>query len=310
MARSGLRSARRAGLARVLTVVVVLAMGGSAVGAEALISMQTGFPLQTGSGSAYQSQISSSSTVSVTSNTTSPVLVEGLTEANASECISNVTGVYDATVLNSTRGSVLRISPLNYAAAQLFENFSRMSIVTTTSVQGSSHNVTVDSSYAVVGRPVIGSVGYYEVNFTMSADGLSEAATVLFAPNGTATRVTSGTLGSSVGSAAAAEGRGMVSPFLFEMETSPYAESLPSSPYARVLNQTAVSLGSTPVMVTFYTENSLPLAYCGASITKFVEGIGSPPGSNLSLILYADSEFTSQNATIEVATSVLSLTVA
>jgi len=70
------------------------------------------------------------------------------------------------------------------------------------------------------------------------------------------------------------------------------------------------SLGPIPVNVTYYGMKSLPMTYCGITITSFVEGAGTVPGTNLPLILYTSFQDSYQGASTTLTTKIVSLTVA
>ena len=145
--------------------------------------------------------------------------------------------------------------PGNVTVAQLFGNFSQMTV--TSGITGNV-SLATSSSYQVMGRPMIGSLEYYEVNFTTSTSLFNESQVVMFAPNGTATSVSSPVLGNFTGASAQTMGEGDVSTFLIQLHSSAYVKGIQSEPGVAALNSTTVSLGPTQVNMTYYTLKSLP----------------------------------------------------
>jgi hypothetical protein len=222
--------------------------------------------------------------------------------ATVTALVGNLTGIYNE-------------GPGNATVSELFGNFSQMAVTSDIGTNmslgtGVPTTVLTSSSYQVVGRPTIGSLQYYEVNFSTSSLGFNVSEVVTFAPNGTATSVTSPVVGNSNGALAESEAQGAVSTFLILFHASAYASSVASDPDVAVLNSTTVSLGPTQVKMTYYTQKSLPMTYCGTTLSKMVEGIGTVQGTGLTMMLYSQAQVTEQGTTLSVTTSVSSLTLA
>ena len=262
-----LRSSRRRGVSSAIPLVAIILVGASvAVGLTVFSFSQAGSVAPTPSTpsprsittvATTSSAAASSSTVSLASSSTSSI-----------PCLLNSTGVANMTQLNATIGALwgnltdaFNQGPGNVTVAQLFGNFTQMTL--TSNVTGTFNaNWTFDlvttSSYQVVARPMIGSLEYYDVDFNISAAGFNDSQTVMFAPNGTATSVSSPVLGNFTGASAQTMGEGDVSSFLIQLHSSAYVKSMESDPGIAVLNSTTVSLGSTQVKMTYYTLKSLP----------------------------------------------------
>jgi len=197
--------------------------------------------------------------------------------------------------------------PGNVTVDQLFGNFSQMAV--TSDIIGNV-SLGTSASYQVLGRPMIGSLEYYEVNFTTSSSLFNESQVVMFAPNGTATSVSSPVLGNFTGASAQSMGEGDVSSFLIQLHSSAYAKGIQSDPGVAALDSTTVSLGPTQVNMTYYTLKSLPPTYCGSTIKELVEGLGTVQKTGLTMLMYSQTEVSEQGTTIGVTTSVESLTLA
>ena len=274
-----LRPARRPGITKALAIVAIILVGAAAAATGAAISLSQG-------GSASTSSSSTTSLVNALSSTTSL----GSSSTSSVPCLLDSTGLADTTQLNATIGALVgnltnafNEAPGNATVPELFGNFSQMAASTDlTGPLGAASS----SSYQVVGRPTIGSLEYYQVNFTTSSFGFNESDIVMFAPNGTATSVSSSVLGNLTGASAAAMGEADVSSFLIQFHTSAYASSIESDPSVAVLNSTTVSLGPAQVKMTYYTLKSLPLTYCGTTLSELVEGLGTVQGTGLTMLLY------------------------
>ena len=346
MLTSTLHLARRRGIARALALAAVALLAVSAVGATTVFYLsQTGSPTggtASSSAAASSSQgaplaaATSSSSSSATTTTTSATSSSSkgfLTMTNvtspSSTCPLNETSGLSAAGLNATAAfygnltKSLSAIETNATASELFANFSQMALSVeisspllanlSSSLSGNLSSSLLEpivQSYTVVGQPVVGSLKYYEVNFTVGGP-FPSSYLALFAPNGTATSVTSPALSFDFnGTEAAQFGPGLISPFLAELETSALAKSIATVTEFAVLNETAVSLGPNSVNVTYYGMKSLPMTYCGVTITSFVEGAGTVPGTNLPLILYTSFQDSFQGGSTSLTTKIVSLTVA
>ncbi len=316
---SSLRFTRRPGIARNLAMVAVAVLAASVVAGAAVFSMsQTPSPSgsapssvsATTSSSASTAATSTSSRVNLFSTTTS----SGSTSSSSIPCLLNSTGTSSMAQLNATVLALVgNLTGLfnqgqgNVTVAQLFGNFSQMAV--SSEITGNL-SLATSSSYQVVARPMIGSLEYYEVNFTLSTAGFNDSQVIMFAPNGTATSVSSPLLGSFTGASAAAMGEGDVSSFLIQLHSSSYAGAIQSDPSVAVLNSTTVSIGPTQVKMTYYTLKSLPLTYCGTTLSRLVEGLGTVQKTGLTFLMYGQAQVTEQGTTMGVTTSVESLTLA
>jgi hypothetical protein len=301
-----------------VVVVVVVAAGAGVIyytpaGSSLLSTLQS----EAGSGGNGQATNGSSSslTASTTGSSSNASLVttstSGSGSANAGACLLNGTSLSSNTsLLNGWVSAIAKIAKVNETANEIFGNFSQMAVSTNAIINGSAVGGTTVDSFSVVGRPVIGSSTYREVNFTLSGFGVSYKQTALFAPNGSATSVTSATLGNFKGSLAARQGQSLVSPFLYEFQTSAYAKAIVASPDVVIVNESKVSLGPTSVDMTYYTLKSLPLTICGSTITKALVGVGTAPGTNTPLVLYETTAVSELRTSIETTTSVVSLAAA
>jgi len=213
--------------------------------------------------------------------------------ATVTALVGNLTGLYNE-------------GPGNATVAELFGNFSQMTV--TSNIVGTM-GLATSSSYQVIGRPTIGSLEYYEVNFTTSTTGFNVSTVDMFAPNGTVTSVSSPVLGDFTGASAESMGQADVSSYLILLHAGVYASGVLSDPNVAVLNSTTVALGPTQVKMTYYTLKSLPMTYCGTTLSNLVEGIGTVQGTGLTMILYEQAQISEQGITMGETTSVTSLTV-
>ena len=298
---------------------IVLVVGAAAVGAGVYVSSSQTSSTAVGatSGAVTGSSSSRTTTAMWTINGTSSALGFPMCPFNDSSLLG-IGEMGSSADLFGGMSSPVGAADMNATAAQLFGNFSQMTV--SMSLPGSLGGLggPVVDSYAVVGRPLVGSLRYYEVNFTEGVGGLaSVSSTAWFAPNGTATSVTSGMM-SGFGSPSET-GYALVAPFLVELELGSIAKGAVASPAFTMVNHTSVSLGANTVKVTYYALNSASLASCGASLTKFVVGLGTVPGTRLPLAISTDLQGSmslpdmmgnDQAITFEMTVSVASLTVA
>lgn len=190
------------------------------------------------------------------------------------------------------------------AVADLFGNFSQMTLNVTypTSVGGASVE-----SYAVVGRPVVGSLRYYEVNFSLSGVG---TYTALFAPNGTSMSVTTpyNPFENFNESFPATYGASLASQFEVILQSGGLAKSVASNPAYRVLNSSTVSLGATSVEMTYFQLQSPPQVNCEINFSNDLVGVGTLPGTNTPVVLYTDYEYATQAASEHISMALVSVT--
>jgi hypothetical protein len=310
-----LRLARRAGIARVVALAAVIVIGATVAAAGAVISLsQAGSSTTSVTIPAPMSTTSASSVSTPHFNAFSSTVSLGSPSNSSVPCLLNGTGLAGGALLNDTiRALVGNLTamfnqgPSNATVAQLFGNFSQMTV--TSDITGPL-GLATSSSYQVLGRPMIGSLEYYEVSFNASTAGFNDTQVVMFAPNGTATSVSSPLEGNFTGGPAEVMGEGDVSSFLIALHSSAYASSIESDPSAVVLNSTTVYLGPTQVKMTYYTLKSLPMTYCGATLSELVEGIGTIQGTGITMPLYSQMKISEQGSTIAITTSVDSLKLA
>lgn len=254
------------------------------------------------------SSSSSTSTTASSSPTTSSIATS--LSASASSLGSTST---NTTTCSPFQNNLIRVALLNTTlpkVTDLLGNFSAMTISSQLGV-----NASAIESYNVVGRPVIDSLRYYEVNVSTSAGSPSSnfsiniPSTVWFAPNGTAMMVKS-KLGNFTGSSAQLIGGGLLSTFLQELQTSALARNITSSSDFKILNESTVSLGPTKVNITTYELKSLPVTNCGVTISKLIESVGTIPGTKFLLVLNSDLRGSSQTSPIVLKMKVESITVA
>ena len=307
---------RRGVAGSVVAVVIVIIIAATAAGA--VISLSQG-----GGSTSTSSTLATGSIPTLSTNFTattshvnffSSTLSLGSSSTSSVPCLLNDTGLINSAQLNATIGALVgnltdafNEGPGNATVPELFGTFSQMTV---TSDLTGPLSLPTSSSYQLVGRPMMGSLEYYEVNFTTSTTLFNESQVVMFAPNGTATSVSSPLLGNFAGASAGTMGQADVSPFLIQFHSSAYASSIESDPSVAVLNSTTVSLGPTQVKMTYYTLKSLPLTYCGTSINELVEGLGTVQGTGLTILLYAQMQMSEQGSTFGETSSVSSLTLA
>lgn len=313
-----IRSARRRGFTRALVLVAVILIGGAAAAGVAVLSLLQAGGSTTTSSTSVTSPIPAVSTTSTSTSlsvaASSSTVSLGSSSTSSIPCPLNSTGTADMAQLNATIGALVsnltdafNQGPGNATAAQLFGNFTQMTV--TSDITGKV-SLATSSSYQVVGRPMIGSLEYFEVNFTTSTPLFNESQVVMFAPNGTATSVSSPILGNFTAASAGAMGEGDVSTFLIQLHSSAYAKSIESDPSVAVLNSTTVSLGPTQVKMTYYTLKSAPTTYCGTTVKELVEGLGTVQKTGLTMLMYSQTQVSAQGTTVGITTSVESLTLA
>ena len=183
-------------------------------------------------------------------------------------------------------------------------------------VNGStSQNANI--SYSLVGEPVINGTMNYLVNFDITLISpqinSSQSVSIWFLPNGTATKVTTGSTTAS-GQYASLEALSFILPFSVMMEVGSILNetTIPSSSYT-VVNQTSVVLGSVSVEETVYDFSTQFLSeqndYCGGSTTttqqpfsQLVIGMGRIANSNhiIAVLVYETLDSGGSNYTIDM----------
>lgn len=194
-------------------------------------------------------------------------------------------------------------------ATQLFANFSQMAL--TTKLSGPLPES--DFSYVVVGKPMVGSLRYFEVNFTEGPVGsiFSSTFTAWFAPNGTATNVSEPEYQLDwTGLNASERGASLAAAYLVELESNSIAGSIATSPAFGSLGWGTTPLGPTMVNETIYELKSVPLNLCGEAITYLIEDVGTVPGTGFPLVFSTYVQFSSQGISGSISSKVMSLTVA
>ncbi len=307
-----LRAAERPGISTAVAVVALILVVGAAAAGWTVLSLSQ----SSGSASTSSTSLTGPAQAASTGANSSASSAATVASSSASSipCLLNGTGAADLAQLNSTLRALVgnltglyNQGPGNVTVTDLFGNFTQMAV--TSNVIGTIP-LSTSSSYQVIGRPMVGSLEYYEVAFTTDTSFLNESQTVMFAPNGTATSVSSPTLGNFTGASAQAMGEGDVSSFLIMLHSSVYAKAIQSDPSVAVLNSTTVSLGPTQVKMTYYTLKSPPPSYCGTTIKELIEGIGMVQKTGLTMLMYSQGQVTQQGVTVGTTTSLESLTLA
>ncbi len=297
-------AAGRPGVSTAVTVAALVLVVGAAAAGWTILSLSQS---STFSAASSTSQTGASSPASSAATLGSP-------SAGSTPCLLNGTGAANLAQLNSTLRALagnltgaFDQGPGNVTAADLFGNFTQMAVV---SKVAGTIPMSTSSSYQVIGRPTVGALEYYEVAFTTNTSLLNESQVITFAPNGTATSVTSQSLGNFTGALAQALGEGDVSPFLIMLHSSAYAKAIQSDPSVAVLNSTTVYLGPTQVRMTYYTLKSPPPSYCGITVNELVVGIGTVEKTGLTMLMYSQGQVSQQGGAVGTTTSLESLTLA
>ncbi len=157
-------------------------------------------------------------------------------------------------------------------------------------------NTTETASYQVVGKPTVGGIATYQVNYNTTYQGQPLIGTAYFAMNGTIIQVV--TNGQTLSGYMAFTALAAFIPFFIEATFAGYQTLYTGSSFVSVQNHTTVQLGPSSVSVTNYKANNLPfsISNCGytSTVTKFSLQIGQVNGVNYALLTFADFEGTSQ----------------
>ena len=201
----------------------------------------------------------------------------------------------------------------------LLGTYSAMTVQTNETISSSGTSLTPPQSYNLTESysTVYVSSTTYKVNVSSTAAGQNIVYTAWVLKNGTALAID--IEGYNLTGSVAQEGlAGVFAGFAAQVEAGTEISLYTTSSNFHPTGTSTVSIGPTPVVVTSYAANTLPetIADCGTSttLTAYSLSVGTPQGTNSSLIIYehlAGSETADgQTTALDVVLQVTSITLA
>lgn len=166
---------------------------------------------------------------------------------------------------------------------------------------------SINSSYSLVGRPLINGSLYFQVSLNESIISPQETgtfpATIWFLPNGTATEMFVNGI-KYAGATASLEGELLLASFVVILEGPNMLNQTGITPSSySILNESSVMLGTTLVNQTDYQFSAAYLnneSACSNSSTEYTElllGIGRVPGLNFDIAILTYEAYSQSGST-------------